>query len=109
MVTPVIDHPLADEQVLRFGRYEAGVLHTPGHSPGSVCIVVPQAALCLSGDTLFAGGIGRTDLWGGDHDDIARSIRERLYTLDGAVEVIPGHGGATTIDAERETNPFVRA
>ena len=72
-------------------------------------MVVPGADLCLSGDTLFAGGIGRTDLWGGDAGAIARSIRERLYTLHGAVEVIPGHGPHTTIDEERSGNPFVRA
>ncbi len=105
---PAIDHPLADAQAIRFGRHEAGIVHTPGHTPGSVSIVVPDAELCLSGDTLFAGGIGRTDLWGGDSGAIVRSIRERLYTLNGAVQVVPGHGPETTIDEERATNPFVR-
>jgi hydroxyacylglutathione hydrolase len=109
IVRPSIDHALDDGLGLRFGRFEVGVLHTPGHTPGSCCLVVPQAELCLSGDTLFAGGIGRTDLPGGDGDAIVRSIKDRLYTLHGAVEVIPGHGPFTTIDEERSTNPFVRA
>jgi hydroxyacylglutathione hydrolase len=104
---PIIDHALTDQQTLRFGRYEAAVLHTPGHSPGSVCLVVLQAELCLSGDTLFAGSVGRTDIWGGDAHAITRSIRDRLYTLNGAVQVIPGHGPQTTIDKERSTNPYV--
>lgn len=106
--SPSIDHALADAQALRFGSYEVGVIHTPGHTPGSVCLVAPAAELLLSGDTLFAGGIGRTDLWGGDTGAIVRSIRDRLYTLNGAIEVVPGHGPETTIDEERATNPFVR-
>ncbi len=106
--TPTVDRALADAQAVRFGRHEAGILHTPGHTPGSVSIVVPDAELCLSGDTLFAGGIGRTDLWGGDFEALERSIRDRLYTLNGAVQVVPGHGPETTIDEERASNPFVR-
>lgn len=104
-----IDLELADEAAIRFGRYELGVLHTPGHSPGSVCFTVPGQDLCLSGDTLFADGIGRTDLWGGDFATLERSIHDRLYGLNGAVEVIPGHGPKTSIDRERVSNPFVRA
>ena len=100
---------LEDEQVLRLDDFEVGVVHTPGHTPGSVSLVVPQHELCLSGDTLFAGGIGRTDLWGGDYHTLERSIRDRLYRLHGATQVIPGHGPATRIDIERRTNPFVRA
>jgi hydroxyacylglutathione hydrolase len=105
---PPIDHMLADGDTVRFGRYEAAVLHTPGHSPGSISLVVHDAELCLSGDTLFCGDIGRTDLWGGDGDAIVRSIRERLYTLPPAVRVVPGHGPETTIDQERANNPVVR-
>lgn len=103
-----IDLPLNDDLVLSFGAYELAVLHTPGHTPGSVCFHVPTAELCLSGDTLFAGGVGRTDLWGGDGELIQKSIRNRLYSLHGAVEVVPGHGPLTTIDKERTSNPFVR-
>lgn len=103
-----IDQPLMDGHVFSFGAHELAVLHTPGHTPGSVCFHVPSAELCLSGDTLFSGGIGRTDLWGGDGELIQKSIRNRLYSLNGAVQVVPGHGPLTTIDKERTTNPFVR-
>ncbi len=98
---------LHDGASVRFGNFELGVIHTPGHTPGSVCFNIDE--LCFSGDTLFAGGIGRTDLWGGDTHAIVRSIKNRLYTMNGAVEVIPGHGPPTTIDEERHSNPFVRA
>lgn len=104
-----IDQALADLQAVSFGRHELGVLHTPGHTPGSVCFDVIGHDLCFSGDTLFCQGIGRTDLPGGDYSAIERSIRDRLYTLNGAVEVIPGHGPPTTIDRERMSNPFVLA
>ena len=99
-----LDHSLEDGSVIRFGAFELRVIHTPGHSPGSVSLVVPREELCLSGDTLFKGGIGRTDLWGGDFNTIIRSIKERLFTLNGSMEVIPGHGPSTTIDYERRTN-----
>jgi hydroxyacylglutathione hydrolase len=102
-----IEGRLTDGLALRFGRYELGVVHTPGHTPGSVCFV--SGDLCFSGDTLFRGGVGRTDLWGGDTDALVSSIRERLYALNGAVEVVPGHGPSTTIDREKRQNPFVRA
>jgi hydroxyacylglutathione hydrolase len=104
-----MDAGLDDLQSFRFGRHELGVLHTPGHTPGSVCFDLVGGDLCFSGDTLFNGSIGRTDLPGGDFPTIERSIRERLYTLNGAVQVIPGHGPATTIDRERASNPFVTA
>jgi hydroxyacylglutathione hydrolase len=104
-----IDNPLRDDQSISFGSRALGVLHTPGHTPGSVCFQVAGADLCFTGDTLFAGGIGRTDLWGGDHDLIVKSIRHKLYALNSAVEVVPGHGPVTTIDRERVSNPFVRA
>ena len=109
VTTPAVDHALADGDSLSFGRFTVGVVHTPGHTPGSVSLVVPEAELCLSGDTLFAGGVGRTDLWGGDTDALVRSIRGRLYTLNGAYCVVPGHGPETSIDEERVSNPFVRA
>src|SRR5207247_3476613 len=74
-----IDRKLADGESVRFGAYELGVIHTPGHTPGSVCLVLSGNDTCFSGDTLFAGGVGRTDLWGGDTAQIVRSIRDRLY------------------------------
>lgn len=81
------------------------VFHTPGHSPGSVTFVSGQH--CFSGDALFAGSIGRTDLPGGDHGTLIRSIRENLLTLPDTTLVYPGHGPSTTIGREKESNPFV--
>jgi glyoxylase-like metal-dependent hydrolase (beta-lactamase superfamily II) len=103
-----IDGSLSDASSFKFGEYELGVLHTPGHTPGSVCFCLENHDLCFSGDTLFSGSIGRTDLWGGDFALIEKSIKERLYTMNGAVEVIPGHGPNTHIDIERRSNPFVQ-
>jgi hydroxyacylglutathione hydrolase len=90
------------------GAVSAQVLHTPGHTPGSICFQVAGGEpLLLSGDTLFAGSIGRTDLWGGDFDQEIASIRTRLLTLDDITRVIPGHGPETTIGWERRRNPFL--
>jgi glyoxylase-like metal-dependent hydrolase (beta-lactamase superfamily II) len=85
------------------------VRHTPGHSPGGVCFVVSGAdeELVVVGDVLFAGSIGRTDLWGGSFPVLEQSIREQLYTLPDTTRVICGHGPETTIGRERATNPFV--
>lgn len=112
-VKPVlpVDHALQDRERLPFGQRTIEVLHTPGHTPGSVCFVVGGAenpSLVLAGDTLFCRSIGRTDLPGGDARAIERSIRERLYTLPPDIEVVCGHGPTTTIGAERRSNPFVR-
>lgn len=105
---PEIDGFLADGGRVPFGRHEAEVIHTPGHTPGSVCLTVPVLGKVLfSGDTLFHEGIGRTDRWGGDSEKILRSIRERLFTLDDDTVVIPGHGESTTIGHEKAHNPFV--
>lgn len=114
---------------LRCGSLEARVLHTPGHTPGSICLVVDRAtekgkvagvqtrgeragspgiARLISGDTLFQGSIGRTDLWGGSYPQIINSIREKLIVLPEEMPVYPGHGDATSIAAEREGNPFLR-
>ena len=83
------------------------ILHTPGHTQGSVCVHFPLQDLLLAGDTLFSGSIGRTDLPGGDGRQIIRSIRERLLTLPQSTLVVPGHGELTTIGKESESNPFV--
>lgn len=122
---------------LRWGGFSARVLHTPGHTPGSISLVVdavdaapnsgeelakrshmnsptpppvlPRAtARLISGDTLFQGSIGRTDLWGGSYPQIINSIREKLIVLPEEVVVYPGHGETTTIGVERESNPFLR-
>lgn len=124
---------LKEGDALRWGGLEARVLHTPGHTPGSICLVVDHAGgtsddgaadqsvpppspqplaagspRLISGDTLFQGSIGRTDLWGGSYPQIIRSIREKLIVLPEDVAVYPGHGDPTTIGAEREDNPFLR-
>jgi hydroxyacylglutathione hydrolase len=102
-----------DEHVHQGDRITAGavageVIHTPGHTPGSLCLHVDGSEpLLLSGDTLFAGSVGRTDLWGGDYEQEIESIRTRLLSLDDATTVIPGHGPATTIARERRSNPFL--
>lgn len=106
---PPPDYWLADEEKLHIGSIEGLALHTPGHTPGSMCFHFPMEDLLLAGDTLFRGGIGRTDLWGGDFGAIERSIRERLYTLAEETLVITGHGPETQIGRERESNSFVRA
>jgi glyoxylase-like metal-dependent hydrolase (beta-lactamase superfamily II) len=86
----------------------AEVLHTPGHTPGSICLYFPEQHLLLAGDTLFAGSIGRTDLPGGDGRQILRSLRERLLVLPDATRVLPGHGPETTIGEEKQSNPFLQ-
>ena len=108
---PSLDVPLRDVhdgEVLRFGDIELEVLTTPGHSPGSVCYLDRKGQLLMSGDTLFAGTIGRTDLGNGDYDQLMESIQTKLLPLDGEIEVFPGHGTPTSIAVERATNPFLQ-
>jgi hydroxyacylglutathione hydrolase len=102
-----LDAPLSDGEVIRFGRSSLRAIHTPGHTPGSMCFVLEgDEPLLFSGDTLFRRSIGRTDLSGGDTDAILASIREKLFTLPGGTPVICGHGPGTTIDEEKRLNPF---
>jgi glyoxylase-like metal-dependent hydrolase (beta-lactamase superfamily II) len=101
------DVDASDLMALTIAGEPAQVLHTPGHTEGSICLHMPSPQLLLAGDTLFAGSIGRTDLPGGDLRKILRSLKERLLTLPDATRVIPGHGPATTIGEERDTNPFL--
>jgi hydroxyacylglutathione hydrolase len=84
------------------------VRHVPGHCPGNVLFHLPDLGVAVVGDALFCGSVGRTDLPGGSADVLARSIRERIYTLPGNTRILPGHGPETTVDEERRTNPFVR-
>lgn len=102
---PAVDTGAAEGDVLTAGGVRLEVIHTPGHSPGSISLVAPDAV--FSGDTLFAGSIGRSDLPGGDGETLLGVIRSRLLTLDDSVAVYPGHGPATTIGQERRSNPFV--
>lgn len=105
---PGIDIPAHEGDVIRAGSIEAGVLHTPGHTQGSISLYLPSEKKLIAGDTLFAGSVGRTDLPGGDSRQILRSIREKLYRLPDDTVVFPGHGEATTIGEEKRSNPFVR-
>lgn len=107
--TSPVDRWIADGDRLELGTYAATVVHTPGHTPGSVCFAVESddGPLLFAGDTLFYRSIGRTDLPGGDSRAIARSIRERIYTRDPDTRVIPGHGPETRIGDESIQNPFV--
>ena len=104
-----LDGSLVDGSSLRAGEIEMGVLHTPGHTPGSVTFVVRSggATLVFTGDTLFRRGIGRTDLLGGDSSLILRSLKGKLLSLPDDALVIPGHGPNTTIGEERRLNPFL--
>jgi glyoxylase-like metal-dependent hydrolase (beta-lactamase superfamily II) len=102
------DESLVDGLVVGLARFPAQVLHTPGHTQGSVCLHFAQSNLLIAGDTLFAGSIGRTDLPGGDFNQIIDSLHSRLLTLPDDTKVLPGHGPATTIGEERQSNPFLR-
>lgn len=105
-----IDQYLDDEQEVKVGNLKASVIHTPGHTPGSLCFALEDKdSLLFAGDTLFKHGIGRTDLWGGSFDEIVDSISNRLYTLEDSTRVIPGHGPETSIWQEKNGNPFVSA
>jgi glyoxylase-like metal-dependent hydrolase (beta-lactamase superfamily II) len=120
-----IDQVVREGDVVRWGPYQAQVVHTPGHTPGSICLYLPSdipvapteiaaassgntgTGLLFAGDTLFAGSIGRTDLWGGSLAGIMRSLKGKLLELPDSTIVYPGHGETTTIGKERATNPFL--
>jgi glyoxylase-like metal-dependent hydrolase (beta-lactamase superfamily II) len=104
-----VDQFLKEGDTLRFGSHVLEVLHTPGHSPGSLSLHLSGAQEKLfSGDTLFQGSIGRTDLWGGSYEGILRSIHDRLMIFPDETPVFPGHGPETVIGEERESNPFLQ-
>lgn len=103
--TPRPDRLLVDGDEVRVGQTSLKVIHTPGHSPGSVCFYTP--GVLFSGDTLFCGGVGRTDLPGGSWKDLIRSLRTRVLTYPEETVVLPGHGPRTTIGEEKENNPFL--
>lgn len=101
------DSNLEDGMVVGLDRYPARVLHTPGHTQGSVCLHFEPLKMVIAGDTLFSGSIGRTDLPGGDSRQIMESIASQLMGLPDETKVLPGHGPATTIGVERNSNPFL--
>jgi len=108
------DEPVAvekfveDGEILTFGDHKLEVIHTPGHSPGSICYKLQDGNESVySGDTLFWRSIGRADLWGGDGRQLLKSIRERLFVLEDDLRVFPGHGPTTKIGEEKRENPFL--
>jgi len=103
-----IDASLAHDEAVETGNLKANVLHTPGHTEGSICLYFPAECLLIAGDTLFAGSIGRTDLPGGSYEKIMRSLHQRVLALPDETVVIPGHGPTTTVGDEREGNPYLK-
>lgn len=112
IMTPVPpDEFLIEGQAIKAGNIVGEILHTPGHSPGSCAFLFPklqEAGLLMAGDTIFAGSIGRTDLWKGNYDQEIASIKKKFLPLPDEVIVIPGHGPETTIGRERMSNPFLQ-
>ncbi len=102
-----IDHSLTTGDKVKTGAHEASILHTPGHTEGSICLYFPAEKKLIAGDTLFAGSIGRTDLPGGSIQKIMQSLHNTLMALPDDTVVVPGHGPVTTIGEERERNPFL--
>lgn len=108
MIEPLVaEIDLATTTLLEVGSMRIEAIHTPGHSKGGVCFYNAKEGILISGDTLFAGSIGRSDLPGGDYDELMRSIMEKILPIGGGVKVFPGHGGDTTIGQEIGTNPFI--
>jgi glyoxylase-like metal-dependent hydrolase (beta-lactamase superfamily II) len=104
---PEPDRWLKEGDVIAVGDLRANVLYTPGHAPGHVCFYLPAHGVLFDGDVLFQSGIGRTDLPGGDYNQLMASIRDQLLTLPDETAVLSGHGPATTIGDERRGNPFL--
>ncbi len=105
VISPKADKFLEDNEIISIGSEQLKVLHTPGHSPGSICLL--GNGFLISGDTLFFEGVGRTDLPGSDESKLRKSIKEKLFVLPDITKVFPGHGGVTTIGYEKSHNPFI--
>jgi glyoxylase-like metal-dependent hydrolase (beta-lactamase superfamily II) len=103
-----IDHTIGQADTVKAGSLEGQVIHTPGHTEGSICIYFPMQQKLIAGDTLFAGSIGRTDLPGGSFEKILSSLHNHVLALPDDTVVVPGHGPNTTIGEERESNPFLQ-
>jgi hydroxyacylglutathione hydrolase len=103
-----VDEAIGQGRVLKIGEISSNVIHTPGHTEGSICVYFPAEKKLIAGDTLFAGSIGRTDLPGGSMDKIMCSLHTQVLALPDETEVVPGHGPVTTIGEEREMNPFLQ-
>ena len=107
--SPLASKYLLEGESISFGNSTLDIVFTPGHSPGSISLINHEHGLIFAGDVLFQGSIGRTDLPGGDFSVLEHSIRTQLYSLPDHFKVLPGHGGETTIGAEKQSNPFVKA
>ena len=103
-----VDEAIGEGRVLQVGGISSSVIHTPGHTEGSICLYFPEQQTLIAGDTLFAGSIGRTDLPGGSYEKIIRSLHNQLLQLPDETQVVPGHGPLTSIGEERQTNPFLQ-
>ncbi len=103
---PTPDEYLDEGEPLLLGGWSVKILHTPGHSPGSICLLVDD--VLFSGDTLFAGSVGRTDFYGGDYKQLLRSLKEKIYPLNDETKVLPGHGESTRLGIEKLYNPFLK-
>lgn len=102
-----IEVPLKDGDVIKIGESEFHVIEVPGHSPGGIALYCPQGKFVLTGDSLFRGAIGRTDLPGGNHPQLVKSVTDKLLSLPDDTRVLPGHEGMTTIADEKKYNPFL--
>jgi hydroxyacylglutathione hydrolase len=107
--TGTYDQNLEHQQMHQCGASQIETLHTPGHSPGSVCFHLEKEKLLFSGDTLFAGAVGRSDIWKGSQEDLIANIKKHLLVLDEATIVIPGHGAESSIGSELRINPFLQS
>ena len=106
---PVVNRYIRDGEKIYFAGYTLSVIETPGHSPGSISLELEGAEkLLFTGDALFQGSIGRTDLWGGSYSQLIDSIREKLFPLDDEMVIHPGHGPSSTLGAEKRLNPFLQ-
>ncbi len=105
---PTVDKYICEGDSIDWGKYTLSVIETPGHSPGGICLKLEGEKILFAGDTLFQDSIGRTDLWGGDHEQLLDSIRDKLWQLDDDTIVCPGHGPRTTIGREKRENPFLQ-
>lgn len=108
IMSPEIEIELEDDSDFQFGQHHFKIIHAPGHSPGSICLYNKQESYLIGGDVLFYGSIGRTDLPGGNHEQLIKSIQEKLFVLPDNVTVYSGHGSKTTIGFEKRTNPFCK-
>lgn len=106
--TPEPDNFITEQIPLSIGLTKINFLFTPGHTPGEYCIYFPSEEICLTGDVLFKGNIGRTDLWGGDYEILIESIKQKIFTLPDDTKIYPGHGDKSSLFIEKKENPYLQ-